>query len=79
MTAGVTGRKLILGPEAVTRGIAPHVQNVLPEPPHAREENEAENRVTLPDGCTDGNVSGVLRGKLPKLAGAEDKDKAKQG
>ena len=30
-----------------------HVQNVLPKPAHAREQNEAENRVALPDGCTD--------------------------
>ena len=52
-TARVTGRRLIPGPETVTRGQTPRVQKDLPEPPCAREENEAENRVTLPDGRTD--------------------------
>ena len=51
-TARVTGRRLILGPEAVTREQTPRVQNI-PVPPRARVENEAENRVALPDGHED--------------------------
>ena len=52
-TARVTGRRLIPGPEAGTRVNTTRVQNVFLEPPHAREENESENKVALPDGCTD--------------------------
>ena len=52
-TATVTRRRIDLGPVAATRDQVPCVQNVLPEPPRAREEKEAENRVALPDGCTD--------------------------
>ena len=51
--ATITRQTIDLGPEEATRDRVPHVQNVLPEPPCAREENEAANRVALPDGCTD--------------------------
>ena len=47
-----TGRRLVLGPETETRG-TPRVQNVLPGTSGAVVGNEAENRVTFPDGCTD--------------------------
>ena len=40
-------------PEAATQGTAPCVQNILPEAPRARAENEADVRGTFPDGCTD--------------------------
>ena len=53
LTARVPRMRLILGPEAAAQGQLPHAQNVPPEPPCARVENEAENRVTLPDGHTD--------------------------
>ena len=41
-----------MNPEAVTRDQTPHVRNNLLDPPSARVENEAENRVTLPHGHT---------------------------
>ena len=44
---------MIPGPEAETQEQTPRVQNVPPVPPRARVENEAENRVALPDGQTD--------------------------
>ena len=50
-TAPITRRRIDLGDEAVTR--ATFCVQITPEPPRARVENEAENRVQLPDGHTD--------------------------
>ena len=51
--ARITRVRLIPGSEAGTRTIEHRVQNDHPAIPSARGENEAENRVTLPDGRTD--------------------------
>ena len=49
----VTRRRVIQAPQIEARDTPPRVQNILPDPPHARVENEAENGVALPDGHTD--------------------------